>query len=271
MPVLDEDGFLQGSVDNWVRKHRASYQAFVSDAETLNRICHGFLSGRSIALDNPRQLVVSVLFVRMMELYQSVLLLTFRGMRSASAVSFRALIEAYFHFEAIRDDEWYLDEFLDQFHVDRYRLASGIAKSESEGLAELREYFTTDRIEAAKRDKEAAGAKKITTETAAKRGGNEGIYRTVYALLSAEVHTSARSLESHLVWDDESQSISGFRYGPDECNYAKQVGLSIVLLSNAFEEVCRVFEEACVSDVQEIKDRQHERLRCERSGTSLTK
>jgi hypothetical protein len=260
MPVLDEDGFLQGAVANWIYENRTRFQGFVNDAEALNRICHEFMIGRSIALDNPRQLVVSVLFVRMIELYQSVLLLTFRGMRSASAVCFRALIEAYFHFEAIRNDESYLNEFLDQFHVDRVRVASGIARSESEGLAELRDHFTTERLQAAKRDKEAAGAKKLTTEAAAKRGGTEGIYRTAYALLSAEVHTSARSLESHLVWDDESESISGLRYGPDEGNYAKQVGLSIVLLSGAFEEVCRVFEEPCSSIVHEIKDRQHARL-----------
>lgn len=260
MTILDDDGFLQGLVDRWVREHRTSYQAFVSDAETLNRICHRFLSGRSIALGNPHQLVVSVLFVRMLELYQSVLLLTFRGMRSASAISFRALIDAYFHFEAIRNDESYLDEFLNQFYVDRHRIASGIANSESESLTELRRCFTVERAKSAKRDMKTANAKNITTEMAAKRGGSEGIYRTAYALLSEEVHTSARSLESHLLWEDGSQSISGFRYGPDECNYGKQVGLSIVLMSNAFEEVCRVFKEECASDILKIRDRQYERL-----------
>jgi len=260
MPVLDKNGFLGGSIDKWICEHRTSHQTFVRDAEALNRICHEFFSGRSVALDHPLQLVISVLFVRMMEMYQSVLLLTFRGMRSASAVCFRALIEAYFHFEAIRKDEKYLDEFLDQFHVDRYRMVAGIAKSESEGLAELREYFTAERVEEVKRDKDAANAKNITTKEAAKRGGNEGIYKTAYTLLSAEVHTSARSLESHLVWDDESKSIRGLRYGPDASNYARQVGLSILLLSSAFEDVCRVFDEACVPVVHEIKDRQYARL-----------
>lgn len=259
MLVLDENGFLSGAVDGWVAKHRDVNRVDVADAEELNRICHRFLSGRCVQLDDTRQLVVSVLFVRMMELYQSVLLLTYRGMRSASAVSFRALIEAHFHFEAIAKDPTYLDEFLNQFHIDRFRLGSGIATSESESLAELREYFTKERLNAAKQDKEAAGAKKITTADAAKRGGNEGIYRTAYALLSAEVHTSARSLESHLQCD-ESGEVTGLRYGPDEANYHRQLGLSVIIITEALEEVCRVLGADSPVDAVAIKERQNARL-----------
>lgn len=260
MPTLDEDGFLRGSIEEWMAERRANKQGLINYPERLTRICHEFLSRRTVELDNSRQLVVAVLFARMMELYQSVLLLTYRGMRAASAVSFRALIEAYFHFEAILSDQGYLDEFLGQFHVDRHRLGSGIARSESESLAELRKYFTGERIRATKRDMEAAGAKKITTEAAAIRGGNEGIYRTAYTLLGAEVHTSAISLESHLVWDDEAQRVTGLRYGPDECNFARYLGLSIVLLSGVLEEAWEVFEERRPSEAREIKERQNEEL-----------
>jgi hypothetical protein len=260
MQTLDDDGFLTGAIGGWVFEHRNHHLAEVSDAEELNRICHQFLSERQVDLGDTRQIVVSVLFARMMELYQSVLLLTYRGMMSASAIQFRALIEAYFHFEAIRNDPLYLDEFIDHFHVDRVRLGAGIARSESESLANLREYFTKERIESAKRDKDAVGAKKITTEEAAKRGGNEGIYRTAYALLSAEVHTSARSLESHLWWDDESNKITGFRYGPEEYNYSRYLGLSIEMLAECLEEACRIFGEQLPVEAMTIKKRQHDRL-----------
>jgi len=259
MSNFDEDGFLHGSIERWILDLKKENPILVADAERLNRMCHQFLNERSVKLDDPMQLIVAVLFARIVELYQAVLILASRGMRSASALAFRALIEAYFHFCAIRDDEKYLEEFLDQFHVDRHRLGGGIARSESKGLAELREYFTAERVEGAKRAKEEAGAKKITTEAAAKRGGNEGIYRTAYALLSAEVHTSVRSLESDLEWDEELQMIKSLRYGPDGHDFVRSVGLSTILLCEVYEGTCRAFSEEVPSEVEEMR-RRHTKL-----------
>lgn len=252
LPV-DINGFLRGQIEVWTQELRESNAVLLAYGESLNRMCHEFLSGRIVELSEPKKLVGAVLFARIVEIYQAVFVLASLGMRSASAVEFRALIEAYFHFCAIRDDDDYLDDFLDQFHVDKHRLAAGIANSESAGLAELREIFTSDRVDAAKEEKEQAGAKKITTAEAAKRGGNEGMYRTAYALLSAEVHTSARSLESHLIWNNEEKMIQGFRYGPDGKEFARTVGLSMILMCTVYEGICEFFSESVPSEIEEIR------------------
>ena len=250
---MDTNGFLIGQIKIWTQDLKETNAVLVADGESLNRMCHEFIGGRTVDLSEPRQLVGAVLFVRIVEIYQAVLVLASLGMRSASAIEFRALIEAYFHFCAIRDDDDYLDDFLDQFHIDKHRLASGIANSESEGIAELREFFTSDRVDEAKKEKEDAGAKKITTAEAAKRGGNEGIYRTAYALLSAEVHTSARSLESHLIWSSEEKKIQGFRYGPDGKDFVRTVGLSIILMCTVYEGICEFFSEIVPKEIEEIR------------------
>lgn len=269
MTEIDEDGFLGQAGFAWEESHRAEKESILSETETLNRLCHAFLSERPVPLDGSRKLVTALLYVRLLEMFQSTVLLAARGMVSASSVSFRALIEAYFHFDAIRNDDSYLNEFLDQFSVDRRRMASGIFNSESESLDELRRYFTEETVADTKQKLKVAGIRPLTTAEAAKRGGNEGMYRTAYALLSADVHTSARSLESHLICDEETGEIAGLKYGQEKRNFERHLGLSVLIMCEVLEGIYEIFGESVPSELKKIEDRQNERFKKKEPGPDL--
>src|SRR6266404_3898545 len=104
MPFYDEDGFLGGKIQEWIDKHRRTYKPALSLAERLNRETHSLIDGRSINVSDIRQLTVTALFMRLMELYQGLLLSVDRGMRAPTRILFRAFLEGFFHFAAIHKE-----------------------------------------------------------------------------------------------------------------------------------------------------------------------
>jgi hypothetical protein len=252
---FDEDGFLCAKTDAWTAEARRRHWHLVDDAETINRLCHQFLDGRHVDLSDERQLTVIVLFARMLELYQGTLLLSYRGMEAASAISFRGYVEAYLHFDAIRKDPTYLNDYLNQFHVHQRRMARGILASKSDQLADLRDVFDDSLLDRINTAFNAAGSRSVSIEEVARRGDNEGIYRVAYAVLSGVSHSNAYALESHLVVDDETNEIVDFRYGPSENGLLQHVGIAALTMASALSEVIQLHDENPLPELQEIRDR----------------
>lgn len=239
MSDLDENGFLGGRIESWVKEHRARNDGLIELAEALNRESHAFLHGRTIGIDDTRRLTSVVLFARMLELYQAVLLGAYRGLRSGTRVLFRAFLEAFFHFAAIRKDVEYLNEYLDQFENDRKTLINRIRHSDDPTLAHLKQPID-DQLVAQIQN---IDIRRVNIEEVARRGGCHNIYVTAYALLSGSVHSSARDLEAHLRFDVDRETIIGFLYGPTDEETSRTVGLAGITLANAFGEISKDFEE----------------------------
>jgi hypothetical protein len=94
MTTYDENGFLGGRIDSWVEENQEAHKAVFDRAKELNRDSHSFLDDRLIDLKNEKQLVAYVLFARMIELYQSIIIVCERGMTTPSRILFRSLVEA---------------------------------------------------------------------------------------------------------------------------------------------------------------------------------
>jgi hypothetical protein len=239
MSALDEDGFLGGRIEAWIREHRASHKDLLTLAETLNRESHAFLHGRAVRISDTRRLTSIVLFARMMELYQAVLLVVDRGSRSGARVLFRAFLEAFFHFAAIHKDSAYLDEYLDQFENERKSLINRIRNTDDPALEDLRRPIDGTLVA----EIQNIDIRRVKIEEVARRGGCHNIYVTAYALLSRSVHSSAGDLEAHLALDNERENIVGFRYGPTDEETVRTVGLAGITLAEALREVSKDFDE----------------------------
>jgi hypothetical protein len=237
--MFDENGFLGGRIDVWKRRHRSVNRDLLKMAESLNRECHAFFLGHAIGTFESFRLTGFVLFARMLELYQGVLLLVDRGSRSGTRILFRSFLEAYFHFSAIHKDPAYLAEYLEQFEVDRKSLVKRIHKTEDKGMENLRRPITPELIA----EVESIRVSRMSVENVAKRGGNYNIYLTAYALLSRSVHSSAGDLEDHLAIDEESKDVVAFRYGPTDAETIRAVGLAGITLSEVLRDIAKDFGE----------------------------
>jgi len=239
MTLVDEDGFLRGQIHGWEAQHRSANEELFSLAETLNRECHSFIGRHEVGTFESHQLTTMVLFVRLLELYQGVVLQVSRGLRAPSRILFRAFLEAYFHFEAIHNDPTYLLVYLDQFELERKKLIKRIRRTTDASLEDLRRPIDATLIA----EIESINVPGITVEEVAKRAGRHSMYVTAYAILSRAVHSSAADIEDHLVLDDKRNAIVGFRYGPSELETVRTLGLIGVSLAEVLEQMGKDFNE----------------------------
>ncbi len=259
MPEYDRNGFLHGDIDKWIEKTAAKHEVVVTMAQEANRLCHDFLSGRDANARGPTAFVATLLFARMLELFQAVVLLTLRGMTGASPVVFRSFIEAHFHFDALIADPTYLDKYLDNWHVQRLRMAKAIAKTKGEGLEELRSVFTDEKLAELKKLDAESASETMSVREVAELGGNEGTYHTAYALLSNQTHVNSLALERYIE-DNAPSSASTIRYGPDDSEVVRQIGLTTLTLLAAYEELAKLFDERIADQKHDLAARAQEML-----------
>jgi len=243
MTSYDENSFLSGRIDSWIEENQAAHREIFDRAKELNRDCHSFLDDRLIDLKNEKQLVAYVLFARMIELYQSIIVVSERGMTTPSRILFRSFIEAFFHFAAIHKDSSYLDEYLNQFQINRKSLANSIRNSSSPELENLRQAVTDDLVDNIRQGIEEEGVKKISTIESAERAELLPVYHTAYRVLSGAVHTSVSDLESHLSFNEDLKEVEAVVYGPSQKEVARSICLSGLSLAEALETVSETFDE----------------------------
>lgn len=223
-------------------------------AQELNRECHRFLDGRSVDLGSELQITTSVLFARMLELYQAIVLVVDRGMAAPARVLFRAFLEAFFHFSAIHRDSEYLEAYLKQFHVQRKALVNRIRNSKSPLLEGLRQPIDESLLSEIKETIKQEGARKVSIEEVARKADLYEIYVTAYAVLSRAVHSSPSDLESHLRYNAEEEAIEGFRYGPSAEETARTICLARMCMAEALNQISNTFEEDRRESCSKLKE-----------------
>lgn len=239
--ALDEDGFLGHRIEEWTKDHRLSSRELFSLCEELNRECHRFLSGRSVRLDSEIEKTSAVLFARMMEHYQSVIVLLERGMDNSARVMFRAFLEGYFALKAMMADPDFLDLFLNQFLLYRKSTINRIRNSTHDLLQSIRDEFSDELVEEINQQIQDLGVRKLTIEEMARRAGLEPVYAVAYIQLCQATHTSAFDLENHLRIESESDEIVGFRYGPSNAEASRLLPLACMCMADSLEEVSKIF------------------------------
>ncbi len=253
MPTIDENGFLAGTISAWVERTREAHAEVIETAEAINRLCHELLSDRKIDTCETKVFVLSLLFARMLELYQAIILLNVRGMTGAGSVVFRSHIEAHFHFDAILADDTYLDQYIDNFHAQRLRMAKSLSSSESEELEELRRFFTDQKLTELEQLKEDSDVKNVTVRKVAEIGENASTYHVAYALLSNQAHVNSWALERYL--EDKESDNMAVKYGPDDSEFVRQIGLTGTVMLEAYKNLANLFGEDVEACMDELSKR----------------
>jgi hypothetical protein len=241
--TTDENGFLDGPIYSWIALQRVSHKDIIDRAQNLNRDCHHFLANCAVDLGNGKQITASVLFARIVELYQSIILSSERGMAAATRVLFRTFLEACFHFFAIQKDDKYLNDYVNQALLQKRKLLNRMRRSKSSLLESFRIEATDQLLADTEKAIADAGAREITIEETATRAEMLETYFTAYAVLSYAVHTGASDIEDHILVNDVTKDIEGFTYGPSEVETRRAICLSGMTLAEALKFVSMDFGE----------------------------
>jgi hypothetical protein len=198
MAPYQHNGFLGDDIKLWMDDNRQHYGDIFDLAEKLNSDCYSALGKAKPHNEDKRELIVSCLFPRTMELFQGTYLLVSRGMVPSSNIMLRSLIETMFVLVAVAKDNAALDAYILNDEMERLRIVNKILEDKSETFSEVP-------IEEARRIKtelqkniQGKQIKKYKTEDFAKKAELHDWYLTVYAVTSHSVHAAVKDMEQYL-------------------------------------------------------------------------
>lgn len=198
MAPYHQNGFIGNDIKLWVEDNRRAYVDLFQFSEKINSDCYTMLETARPHNKDKRELLVSCLFPRVMELFQATYLLVTRGMIPASNIMLRSLIETMFVLVAITKDNEALDSYILNDERERLITANKIINDSSSSFSEI-PLAEVIRVKS-EIEKKLDGKKlpKLTTEYFAKKAELYDWYLTVYAVTSKSVHAAVKDMEQYL-------------------------------------------------------------------------
>jgi hypothetical protein len=201
MAPYQRNGFLGDDINAWMVNNRHHHIDLFNQAEKLNSDCYTALGKARPHNGDKRELTVSCLFPRTMELFQGTYLLISRGMIPSSNVLLRTLIETMFVLIAVAKDDDALDAYILNDEAERLKTANKVIHDKHGAILGI-PIEDAERIKAEILEKQI---KKWSVEEFARKAGLYDWYLTVYAFLCGPVHAGIKDLEQYLNLDEHNQ------------------------------------------------------------------
>jgi len=214
MSSIDEDGFLSEDISNWIKKYRNEYKDIFNLALDVNRFAQSLMFKINAHNDNAQELLLALFYIRALSTYQSIIILSERGLIPESKVLCRNLIENMFSFVACAKHKEIARMYI--LNDAKESLKSLNKLKSSEKLMS----FWASRINISEREDELISLinkrdiKHLSTEELSKKAELHDHYLTVYHVLSQTVHVKIRDIEHHLdfpntkfIWGPNTEGI----------------------------------------------------------------
>jgi len=234
-------GIFSAKGKAWAQVHRERHKEAFAASEALIFECHSALHGKP-ANENLQRLLVSLLFARCLEHFQSSVLLLEYGMVPSAKAVLRALSEAMFAACAISRDESVAQAYVASVLRQHQRRLNKALNSEGKELAVFRAAATPEAMAKLRDQIAAAGAKELKTEELANIGGVHDWYLTAYAMLSDAVHTSVKDLTRYFEPGPDGSFI-GLLYGSSDRETDRLLALGALAMVNARGALGDVYRE----------------------------
>ena len=217
MNKFNDIGFLSDELVGWIAQTRNEFLPSFEIAERCNRLGMRILFDIPTEKINHSQAFACAAAGRMMQSFQSSLLLTQRGALAEARAIVRNCSESVIAIGALRANPTTLDRLLEDRAFYRRSLANSVlegvdgAKPNDEHVARLRAVLCE--IEEDYGDKKL---RRINWAELATGANLKGLYDMVYRLTSANAaHFTLDAAQRHIV-PDENNIVGGFRFYPDK-------------------------------------------------------
>lgn len=236
-----EKGFLDQEAELKREQIRNLYEAKYELYQEINQFAHTVLNDcySQIGPSVVKLLIVS-LYMRCLTIYQSILLVSERGMLAETRILLRSIIEVCFYIKAVCRDEGILNVMQVKDEQQKLRSVNRIinSKTKIKNLPSLDE-LNKKKIEIEDRIKNIP-AKFKGIEEISKIAEMHNYYLTVYTPLCNSAHTNAIDLDMYL--DIENDKIKGLSYGPTDDKLSLNVATSIDVMLNSMEAMNSYFK-----------------------------
>jgi hypothetical protein len=217
MTRFEDIGFLSDEAQELGRQRAAELATVIERCQELISDSHAEVY--AIRGTTLRERVAAVLFVRALELFQAILILTPLGLENAARVQLRSLAECLFTLGAIREDDDLLARYVNQGRIEYCRRVEAARRSKSPYLEELRSPEIKAKYDLVKLH--ARQSDQLRVEDLARAAGMQDWYDTVYRALSPTVHAGVADLERSVEATGKGVAV---KYGPPDTGHLKLLG-----------------------------------------------
>ena len=229
------------------------FTLFFDACYKVNELSYTTLSETKPNNQNLQQLLAVTLFIRLLNGFQSIVVLARLGLAFDAKVVLRGVLESLFIEKLLCTEKDFALEYVKSDECSRLKWLNIARNSAAPHFNLLREIATDEEVEKLKKEIHQQGCKEIAVKDVARRAGLQVEYDTSYRILCEETHTLPRSIQ-HLTVIDNSGDPVEFDPHPTDKDLPYTLFTAIRALHIAQVSLCKLFAINKEKQLQEINE-----------------
>jgi hypothetical protein len=238
MDKIEDTGFLSDESKEKQKIFISAYLDIFKASYKLNRLCMSILNEQKIDWNEKRCLAIQMLFLRLTESFQSVILLLEMGIITPSKVISRSMLESVFTLVALEKQPELLQIYLNQQEESYYYNLKSSMQFKSENLRQAsKEHELEKKYIELKKSRLEKRNTIYTAKVWAKKAELEDLYITYYNLFSEAIHSNPASLDEHADIVDGKPKM---QFGPSDGDLYEILKCCIYQMLNAAKSISNI-------------------------------
>lgn len=176
----------------------------VAVARYANRLIHTLpATAPHLTAEEKQRVIALSLFVRLIECFESILILAAHEVREELRSLFRVFLDAYFVLANVCSNANFVGSYLRADEAERLKLLNAMSKHNDDLFAAAIEYATPDVRSALAAKVKEEGIQAFNSFSNAEKVGCAAIYDSMYRITGPSVHTGPRILDDYMETDAE--------------------------------------------------------------------
>jgi hypothetical protein len=251
MSDFETEGFLSDEGVEGRKIFRKRFEAAFSLADELNRVA--LVKIREVKLGSADQapFIIFLLTIRIIELFESIIILMERGILSSAKLLIRPLLEALFTLVAIDKDKSLVSKYFDTQDEAHLKLLKSSTQWKNEILKKA---FKDSGLEAKyiqqKNKLSLSPPDSMKPIEWAKAAGLDDLYHSFYVQYSSYTHSNLSALRDHI--DSRDDNVLEASFGPSIEDLYDHIRNAVSFTLIALAHMCLTFDLEIDSEIRNI-------------------
>ncbi len=216
---VDGVGFLSDEVAGQLRRRPGINRQLATVVTDTLRYANELATSLPVltppnTVDEKQRVISLVLFVRLIEIFEAVVVLAASGVREEQRTLFRVFLDAYFLLANCCSDVGFFPVYFRSDQCERLKLMRAASRYNDDLFATLNEYATAEVKSGIEERIKEESIQAFNSFVYAQNVGCEKIYDSMYRVCSSSVHSAPRCLENY-VQTDVAGNIVGVLHRED--------------------------------------------------------
>jgi len=239
--MLNQEGFLSPDIELFEKNIEKEYSLLLEKLKSYNMFFQETafkIKGRKNELAH---WCLLALYIRSLSTYQSIIILSKKGITTEANVLLRSLVEIQYIIVALSKYPALAKEYLGQEAIEMKKILKNSRKWSDKISKDTLLHEVEDKLQEVEKEIDLNKLKKYTIKDFAQSADLLLDYEIYYAILCLTGHSNIYDVKKHFVFDDNG-IISSFNWGPDKNNINTVLGIATETMFRLLSPLRDVFE-----------------------------